>query len=269
LKIELRKKGKLVPSDLGILVINRETRSGEQFRELMLDGLSIIESSLRNCAFENIRVRSASLGEGVRQSLYEDCVFKRCKLAFGAIGNARLVRCRFESCRLDNLLATELELIGCAFPNTVIKKGVFHGRVADASQLKPRRVTNEFVDNDFSDADLVDVDFRGGIDLNRQKFPTGDEYLFVRDTCKALAIAKELRSSITDQDEIKRSQMLTSLLDFYCSQMDRKLSCCVYLFGAASSESSALVSLEPSSKIARYAAACACILRAEVRGEQS
>lgn len=214
MKIEVHKKGKIPPADLRLLVIDRETRVAENFSNLKLDGFTVIESSLRQCTFEDVRVRSACFGGGMRQSVFEDCTFSRCKFAFGAVGNARLVRCRFESCRLESLIGTDLELIECAFPGTTIKKGVFHGARPDRFA---ERSVNEIRDNDFSQADLQGVGFRGGVDLTKQKLPTSDEYLFIRDTCKASEIVKELQSSIVEKDELKRSQMLAGLLDFYCS----------------------------------------------------
>ena len=82
---------------------------------------------------------------------------------------------------------------------------------------QPARTVNEVRGNDFSQAKLEDMDFRGGVELSRQKLPGGEDYLFVADTCSAFAIAKELASSIKDADEIKRSQSLANLLAFYCS----------------------------------------------------
>ena len=111
MKTEVRKKGRIPPSHLRLLVIDHETRVAQTFSNLQLDGLVVIESSLRQCLFEDVRVRSSCFGGGMRQSVLEDCVFSRCELTFGAVGNARLVRCRFESCQLENLFGTDLELI--------------------------------------------------------------------------------------------------------------------------------------------------------------
>ena len=217
LKIEVDKKRGMSPSDLRFLVIERDNRTAERFGNLALDGFSVIESTLTRCVFERVRARSASLGEGSRQSVFEECTFSHCKLVFGAVGNVRLVRCRFESCRLKNIFGTDLEMVECDFPNTVIKKGAFHGNVTDSAQFRPRRSANEFRNNDFSGATMEDVDFRGGIDLHEQKLPTGADYVFIADTCKALDIARELQTSIEDNGERMRSNTLVSLLDFYSS----------------------------------------------------
>ena len=37
----------------------------------------------------------------------------------------------------------------------------------------------EFAGNDFRDANLVDVGFRLGVDLTKQKLPTGDQYFYI------------------------------------------------------------------------------------------
>jgi uncharacterized protein YjbI with pentapeptide repeats len=217
LKIEVNKKGSIPPADLRLLVIDHETLASQTFAGLRLDGLKVIESSLSHCAFDDVRARSCSFGEGVRQSVFEDCAFTRCTLVFGAVGHARLVRCRFESSRLENLFGSNLEVIDCAFPGTTLKKSVFHGRIEGTTRIQPQRVVNEIRGNDFSQAELDDVDFRGGVDLTKQRLPSGEGYIFVADTCKALAIVKELQRSIVDAAELKRSKTLAGLLDFYCS----------------------------------------------------
>jgi hypothetical protein len=232
LKSEVSKKGGVSPSDMRLLVVERETRASESFSNLKLDGLTVIESSLRKCTFESVRARSVCFGGGMRQSIFEDCIFSKCKLAFGAVGNARMVRCRFESCRLDNLIGTNLELIECTFPETVINKGVFHGRVEGSAQVRAQRTHNEIRDNDFSQTELDDVDFRGGVDLAKQRMPTGDDYLLVRDTCKASLIVKGMQSSIAEKDELKRSQGLAGLLDFYCSSGQKTLLLRIASWGA-------------------------------------
>jgi hypothetical protein len=214
LKPEVRKKGQIAPAELRLLTIDRDSRSGETFSNLKLDGLTVTESSLHGCSFEDLRARSSYFGAGVRQSTFENCVFRRCTLIFGAVGNARLMGCRFESCRLENMIGTALELIQCTFQDTTIKGGVFHGKTDDPAL---RRTRNEFRDNDVSGAELDNVDFRGGIDLTRQKLPTGEKYLFVGDTCQALSVVRQLQPSLVDAQELKRCQTLAALLDFCCS----------------------------------------------------
>jgi uncharacterized protein YjbI with pentapeptide repeats len=221
LKPEVRKRGKIAPAELRLLTIERETRTNENFSNLKLDGLTVIESSLRGCTFEDVRARSSYLGSGLRQSMFEDCVFRRCTFTFGAVGNARLVGCRFESCRLENMFGTELELIECTFQDTTIRGSVFHGEIGDSAHLRPRRTRNEIRDNDFSGAELENVDFRGGIDLTRQKLPTGENYLFIGDTCQASRIVRQMQSSLLETQDLQRSQTLASLLDFYCSTGQR------------------------------------------------
>lgn len=217
MKPEARKVGKIDPSELRLLTIDRETRTGEIFSALKLDGLTVIESSLHQCSFVDVRARSACFGAGTKQSTFEDCVFSRCQLTFAPVGNVRLVRCRFEACRLELMIGAQIELIECKFDGTTIRGAVFHGQVDDPAQLRPRRRVNEFHSNDFSGAELEDVDFRGGIDLTQQTLPAGENYLFISDTCKASRIVRELQPSIVDVHERERSQSLATLLDFYCS----------------------------------------------------
>jgi uncharacterized protein YjbI with pentapeptide repeats len=217
LKAKVRNVGKIPPSELRVVTIAHETLNGNSYTALTLDALTVVDSTLRKSVFRDVQSRSVCFGGGRTQSLFEDCTFVNCRFSFGSVGNVRLVRCRFESCEFENMFATDLEVIECSFSQTLIKKGVFHGRVPEPSQLTPPRTANEFRSNDFSEANLIDVDFRGGIDLTCQRLPSGPEYLFVPDTCVARAIANQLGSSISDPAEMKRCQSLTNLLEFYCS----------------------------------------------------
>jgi hypothetical protein len=91
----------------------------------------------------------------------------------GDFGEVRLERCQFVDSDLDGWFTWTADLVDCRFAGR-LSGVVFNGRDTDGSR------TNEFVRNDFRDADLDDVDFRFGIDLDAQLFPQGNEYIRLR-----------------------------------------------------------------------------------------
>jgi hypothetical protein len=236
LKIRVTAHGRTSPGALKSLVIKHETRSQERFSDLALDELSIVQGTLNECEFDKVRVRSANFGSGRTQSTLRGCAFRNCRLVFGAIGNARLVDCTFESCTLEHIFGTQLEMIGCSFPNTTIRKAVFHGTVFEPAQMVAPRARNEFTRNDFSSATFRDVDFRGGIDLLAQRLPTGEDYLLIRDTCQALAVARQLEQTIVERDELERCRSLMTTLDARCSGKQASYLWCVEFWGAFAKE---------------------------------
>jgi hypothetical protein len=68
------------------------------------------------------------------------------------------------------------EFVRCRFATRIVDS-VFSVTPRDCSV---RRRRNEFKGNDFSRAELIDTVFVGGIDLDDQKLPAGDEYVRIR-----------------------------------------------------------------------------------------
>ena len=223
MKVRVEKKGATSPTDLRVLSLDHERKTGERFDDIQLTALNVIESSLSNCVFSRIRARSVSLGAGLTQSVFTDCLFDHCEFVFGAVGNARLVRCRFESCSLENLFGTELEMLDCTFPSTTIRKAVFHGSTVSAAGRVAFRKNNQLERNDFSTTRLIDVDFRGGVDLTGQKLPISDDLLYVPDTRVALEFVKEICASAfaANPETRKQCRALTGVLELYCESNQR------------------------------------------------
>jgi len=197
-----------------MLVFETEERSRERFVDLRLDALNVIESSLSECVFENVHCRSTSFGGGVKQSRLSKCTFTSSHLLFAGGSNARLEGCTFADCRLEHLFATDLELVDCAFPGTEISTAVFHGNATPGRLRRSRRKMNEFRGNDFSGAKLLDVDFRGGIDLSVQRLP-GDGYLLIQDMSRAREIVGAWLPQLAEPDDIRHGKGLVALLDLY------------------------------------------------------
>jgi hypothetical protein len=114
-----------------------------------------------------------------RQSVFSQCTFAQTRLRDAQPGQARFVDCEFDRIDITGWSAVASEFVGCRFSGPV-RRCKFWGKPFGAwleTPLSPPRDKNEFVDNDFTDAVLEDVGFVGGIDLARQRLPTGPEYV--------------------------------------------------------------------------------------------
>jgi uncharacterized protein YjbI with pentapeptide repeats len=222
LKIKVRKVGRIPPSNLSQLTIASETRTDQRFEKVRLDAISIHASRLIRCVFMDVHAKSVNLGGGLFQSTYTDCIFEDCDFVFGAVGNARFSRCRFNRCRLSHIFGTRLEMLDCSFPETRIEQAVFHGASLASVPGEVKRERNEFSGNDFSAADLVDVSFRGGIDLTKQALPTGRDYIFVADMGRASIVAQEISELNPGSSDAKRAQLIQRMLEFLSSSGQRQ-----------------------------------------------
>ncbi len=214
---KVRAVGRIAPANLNHLAIGRESRTDERFEKMRWDAISMHASHLIRCVFSDVHARSVNLGGGLSQSTYADCIFEDCDFAFGVIGNARFVQCRFNRCRLCHIFGTKLEMIDCSFAETRIEKAVFHGSYHAAAPGDNPRHRNEFTGNDFSTADLVDVSFRGGIDLSKQVLPTGRDYVYVADTRRAADVAQQIAELEPRSSDAKRAQSIRRMMEFYFS----------------------------------------------------
>jgi len=109
---------------------------------------------------------------------------------------------------IQDFFGVTVEFIDCAFSGR-IEKAVFQGSVPEEDRPQFGRATNEFRGNDFGDAELVDVAFRGGIDLTEQKLPEGAGYLYLSDAADALGRAR--RSVVGWRDLDLRRKVLAIL----------------------------------------------------------
>ena len=105
-------------------------------------------------------------------SLFRGCSFRGASI--GDFGEVRLERCDFTNADLKGWFTWDADLVECRFAGR-LSGIVFNGRNLEGSR------ENEFVGNDFREADLDDVAFRFGIDLDAQLLPDGPEYIRIRD----------------------------------------------------------------------------------------
>jgi uncharacterized protein YjbI with pentapeptide repeats len=221
-KVKVRKVGRIPLANFNHLTIASATRTDQVFDKIRLDAISIHASQLVRCVFMDVHAKSVNLGGGLSQSSYTECIFEECDFVFGAIGNAKLSRCRFNRCRLSHIFGTKLEMLDCSFPETRIENSVFHGTSRATVSGEAKRERNEFTGNDFSTADLVDVSFRGGIDLTKQALPTGRDYIFVADMGRASTVAQEIAELNSGSPDAKRAQSIQKMLDFLSSSGQRQ-----------------------------------------------
>ena len=142
----------------------------QDFSGLELDSFCSISSKFIRCAFRKIHIADASFGEGLKQSLYRDCIFDGAK--FGALspGTARFENCSFRDVTIHEMFANGVELVNCVFSGR-LKKGVLSGRRPPEFRRWWERSRNRIVNNDFSAMEFGDFDFIGGVDLTRQMLP--------------------------------------------------------------------------------------------------
>lgn len=190
-----------LPQETQIIVATRVSNvrfTGQRVFDFGAEGAEFINCTFVNCEFEN-----GTLGY-LPGAVYANCDFVGIDFQHVDPGVSRFDHCAFESGRVSGWRATAAEFVGCSFTGRVVDS-VFFGRPfgAYAKPLAGIRTRNEFVGNNFSAAELEDVDFREGIDLDLQEWPHSDAYAVIHDwpaRVAAIAAGRELFSS--DSSEV-------------------------------------------------------------------
>jgi hypothetical protein len=113
--------------------------------------------------------------------------------------DSRFERCVFDGARLRDLRLDNTEFIDCVFRGRIWHTIFFGSPSRWGGDAEPRRLANEWRGNDFTQADLVDVDFRD-IDLAAQRWPTGvDEYALLDRIDQRAAAAIATMSDLPDR----------------------------------------------------------------------
>jgi uncharacterized protein YjbI with pentapeptide repeats len=167
---------------------DRVTLAGALLREVDYAGRRMAGFSSDGCRFElcnfnGVSIGSASFGAGRRVSEYRGCTFDGAVLRMGPGGNATFIDCSFQDVSIENWFCDAVELINCRFSG-LLRKAIFNGSVPPREQEFLKRSENRFIDNDFSGARLIDVSFRGGVDLQLQKLPSGEDYTLIDDSAR-------------------------------------------------------------------------------------
>ena len=151
--------------------------------------LSVSGTLFERCDFSRSQVVGVL---GVRPwATYRDCTFVRTDLRGASPSLARFERCTFDHAKLDKWFATSAEFVDCRFSGS-LRSMRFAGSVwpAEVAQKLGSRHL-EFVGNDFSEAELTDVDFVGGVDIGAQRWPSSPDYAIIEDLAAGLAAAEQ------------------------------------------------------------------------------
>lgn len=171
------------------VVLSGRRLVGADFRNRRLVQFSSDGCRFERCDFGGTVIESASFGAGRQVSEYVGCNFDGAKLRMGPGGYARFVNCSFEKATIEAWFCFAVEVIDCQFSGR-LKKVVFNGTVPEQDRADAGRVVNQFDGNDFSRATLIDVGFRTGIDLSKQRLPEGDAYTYLPDALSAVRRAR-------------------------------------------------------------------------------
>ena len=187
------------------LFFEKDNRVGDDYSNYKINQFVSVGSRFENCKFENIQIRSAQFGSGGMYSEYINCSFNGSHIdANSAPGYAKFIGCSFQDVKLTHFKCIAVDIINCVFSGT-IETSYFFGEVPSYDVLENHKV-NEIRGNDFSNAILVDTDFRAGVDLTLQKLPTGDNYLYIKDGTRVITETKEDISK-WEQSEIKKGAL--------------------------------------------------------------
>jgi hypothetical protein len=188
MRFEARSIGKAIISDDQRVVLDHVHLKGEHYVNRKLVQFCTIGSRLEQCRFDNMRIKDTQFGSGRAMSEFIDCSFDGSRMDGGG-GITRFVHCSFRNVDLRHWLCLTAEFIDCVFTGH-LRKCIFNGTVCEQDRQWIGRYRNEFSGNDFSAADLVEVDFRTGIDLTKQRLPSGTEYLYLPDPTPVIERAR-------------------------------------------------------------------------------
>ncbi|MEU6024176.1 hypothetical protein [Micromonospora sp. NPDC047134] len=226
------------------LIIEHEEVIGVDYSADGLTGLVGVGARFVRCRFDGLRFQDVALGSGMDLSQYVECSFDGAVLT-GTAGYSRFIGCTFRNSEIRDLTAGYLELVDCLFSGR-IRSTTFWGApppgsaerftsdlafLAKQGRAEPPgyralalRESNKFHGNDFSGVDLVGVDFRYGIDLTRQRLPTGSDHLYLEDAEAALHRALALLVDRPADDLTARvERSLRRMLDREISTGQRQL----------------------------------------------
>jgi hypothetical protein len=191
------------------VVLERVTADRVDFSGLSFWSFTAEDCRFVDCDFSQVGVEWLPFANG--GSLFRDCRFDGARI--GDFGDVRLERCQFVDVDLEGWFTWTADLVDCRFAGR-LSGVVFNGRDAEGSR------TNEFVGNDFREADLDDVDFRD-IDLDAQLLPQGDEYIRLRDLQERVnAVRKAVKTWPQDAARAGAEQMLRLVESVYEDESD-------------------------------------------------
>ena len=163
-------------------MLSRVVVRDADFRRVTFDQFAPEGCTFERCDFSHQALdrRYQPLFSSRRQSVFRDCSFDGADLTGVRPGQARFESCSFDGAKLDGWESFTAEFIDCRFAG-IVHNVRFYGKPwgASAAKLDPARTVNAFTGNDFRKADLVGVTFIHGVDIRKQKWPEGTQYVIL------------------------------------------------------------------------------------------
>jgi hypothetical protein len=153
--------------------------SDVDFARATFDRLSPSGCTFVRCDFRTATIdrRLTPLFKARHQNVFRECRFDGADLRSIDPGPSRFESCVFDGADLRGWNATTAEFVDCHFAGRV-ERVRFYGRTwGMTDDLVPARTLNAFRGNDFRGAEFVDVVFLMGIEIDKQRWPNGDDYV--------------------------------------------------------------------------------------------
>lgn len=164
----------------GLVLLQRATIGDVDFSRATFDRLAPSGCTFVSCDFRKATLdrRLQPLFKARQRNTFRECRFDGADLGSIDPGASRFERCTFDGADLQGWNAVVAEFVDCQFAGRVSHVR-FYGRPwgPSAAEIDPPRTANEFRGNDFRGAELVDVAFLMGIDISKQRWPEGDDYV--------------------------------------------------------------------------------------------
>lgn len=199
-------------SDKSHKIIKNETFIGEDFSGITGKHLTVINCSFESCCFDGLKVNEVCFGGGNNFSEFNTCTFNGAKFCSTAPGFARFQDCKFLNVKIQKFLCTTVDFIDCKFSG-LIKGSIFNATPVGCKR-PDKKTENMIVNNDFKASTLIDVSFRGGVDLKQQLLPTSEDCILLLEAEHKL---RNMYSSVVtwaDSDTRKKLLNLIKLLLF-------------------------------------------------------
>jgi hypothetical protein len=192
------------------VLLDHVTAERVDFSGLRFWAFQTDECRFVDCNFSRVDVEWLPFANG--GSVFERCCFERSRI--GDFGDVRLERCEFVNANLNGWFTWQADIVECRFAGR-LRGVVFRGTDVDGQDR------NEFRGNDFGDADIDDVAFRGGIVLDVQLLPTGEEYVRLRDLKARVTRARRELGHWQDVAEREAAlKMLDVVADVFTEEPD-------------------------------------------------
>lgn len=164
----------------GVVMLQRARVEDVDFARASFDHLAPSDCVFVSCDFSRASMdrRLKPLFAARPRNVFRECRFDGADLRGVNPGQSRFEGCSFIGARLDGWNAQLAEFVECTFAGRI--EGVrFYGKPwgRGADDLDPPRTLNEFRGNDFRRAELTDVTFVMGVDVDAQMWPEGDGYV--------------------------------------------------------------------------------------------